>query len=110
MTENGRSARSTLLPGLEEPDARHPALDQTQPGQAAEVARLIETQYLPQIEGVDGFVSYTLIDLGDDEISSVGVLPLRRVPSRPTRPLGRGPLRLCPHTWPHRWMPGPVRF
>jgi hypothetical protein len=44
-----------------------------QPGQAAEVARLIETQYLPQIEGVDGVVSYTLIDLGDDEISSVGV-------------------------------------
>ena len=45
----------------------------TKPGQAAEVARLIEEQYLPQIEGVDGYVSYTLIDLGDDEVSSVGV-------------------------------------
>jgi hypothetical protein len=45
----------------------------TKPGQAVEVARLIEEQYLPQIEGVDGFLSYTLIDLGDDEIASVGV-------------------------------------
>ena len=45
----------------------------TQPGQAAEVARLIEAEYLPQIEKVEGFVSYTLVDLGDDEISSVGV-------------------------------------
>jgi len=44
-----------------------------QPGQTAEVARLIEAEYLPQIEGVEGFVSYTLVDLGDDEISSVGV-------------------------------------
>lgn len=45
----------------------------TQPGKAAEVAQLIESQYLPKIEGVEGFVSYTLVDLGDDEISSVGV-------------------------------------
>ena len=45
----------------------------TNPGQVAEVTRLIETEYLPQIEQVDGFVSYTLVDLGDDEISSVGV-------------------------------------
>ena len=45
----------------------------TKPGQAAEVARLIEAEYLPQIEGVEGFVSYTLVDLGDDEVSSVGV-------------------------------------
>ena len=37
----------------------------TQPGRAAEVARLIEAEYLPQIEGVDGFISYTLIDLGE---------------------------------------------
>ena len=44
-----------------------------QPGQAAEVARLIETEYVPQIEGVPGFVSYTLVDLGDDEVSSLGV-------------------------------------
>ena len=45
----------------------------TQPGQAADVARLIEAEYLPQVEGVEGFISYTLVDLGDDEISSVGV-------------------------------------
>ena len=45
----------------------------TQPGQAAEVARLIESEYLPKIESVEGFISYTLVDLGDDEISSVGV-------------------------------------
>ena len=44
-----------------------------QPGQAAEVARLIETEYVPQIAGVAGFVSYTLVDLGDDEVSSLGV-------------------------------------
>ncbi|WP_375426034.1 antibiotic biosynthesis monooxygenase [uncultured Friedmanniella sp.] len=45
----------------------------TRPGQVGEVASLIETQYVPQIEAVPGFVSYTLVDLGDDEISSVGV-------------------------------------
>jgi len=45
----------------------------TRPGEAAEVARLIEDQYLPQIEHLEGFVSYTLVDLGEDEISSVGV-------------------------------------
>lgn len=50
----------------------------TQPGQTAEVARLIEEQYLPKIEGLDGFVSYTLVDLGGDEISSVGVFADRR--------------------------------
>lgn len=43
------------------------------PGQVEEVARLIETEYLPMVEGVDGFVSYTLISLGEDEISSLGV-------------------------------------
>ena len=45
----------------------------TRPGQAAAVAALIESEYLPLIENHDGFVSYTLIDLGDDEVSSVGV-------------------------------------
>jgi hypothetical protein len=46
----------------------------TQPGgQAADVARLIEAEYLPKIAGVEGFISYTLIDLGADEISSLGV-------------------------------------
>jgi hypothetical protein len=45
----------------------------TQPGKAADVARLIEADYLPLIQGVAGFVSYTLVDLGDDEVSSVGL-------------------------------------
>lgn len=45
----------------------------TKPGQAAEVARLIESEYLPQIESVDGFVSYTLVDVGDDEVASLGI-------------------------------------
>jgi hypothetical protein len=45
----------------------------TQPGQAEAVGTLIESEYLPLIEGTDGFVSYTLVDLGDDEVSSVGV-------------------------------------
>ena len=45
----------------------------TRQGQVAEVARLIETQYVPKIATVEGFVSYTLVDLGDDEITSLGV-------------------------------------
>jgi hypothetical protein len=45
----------------------------TQPGKAGEVARLIEADYLPLIQGVAGFVSYTLVDLGDDEVSSLGL-------------------------------------
>jgi hypothetical protein len=45
----------------------------TQPGKAADVARLIESDYLPLIQGVAGFVSYTLVDLGDDEVSSLGL-------------------------------------
>jgi hypothetical protein len=34
---------------------------------------LIETEYLPKIVGLDGFPSYTLVDLGNDEISSLGI-------------------------------------
>lgn len=45
----------------------------TKPGQAAKVAELIESEYLPLINDTDGFISYTLVDLGDDEVSSVGV-------------------------------------
>lgn len=45
----------------------------TQPGQTQAVGALIESEYLPLIEGTDGFVSYTLVDLGEDEVSSVGV-------------------------------------
>ena len=45
----------------------------TKPDKAADVAALIEAEYLPQLDDVEGFVSYTLVDLGDDEVSSVGV-------------------------------------
>jgi hypothetical protein len=43
------------------------------PGKASEVAHLIETEYVPQLKDVDGVVSYTLVDVGEDEISSLGV-------------------------------------
>lgn len=45
----------------------------TKPGKAAEVGGLIESEYLPLIGDVEGFLSYTLVDLGDDEVSSIGV-------------------------------------
>lgn len=45
----------------------------TKPGKAADVAGAIESEYLPLVKGVDGFVSYTLVDLGDDEVTSMGV-------------------------------------
>ncbi|MFI7588213.1 antibiotic biosynthesis monooxygenase [Spongisporangium articulatum] len=43
------------------------------PGSAAEVAALIQAEYMPLLDDVPGFVSYTLVDLGDDEITSIGV-------------------------------------
>jgi hypothetical protein len=43
------------------------------PEKAAEVADLIETEYVPQLKDVDGVVSYTLVDVGEDEISSLGI-------------------------------------
>lgn len=43
------------------------------PGKAAEVAALIEAEYLPLIEGSHGYVSYTLVGLGDDEVASLGL-------------------------------------
>lgn len=43
------------------------------PGKASEVAHLIETEYVPQLKDVDGVLSYTLVDVGEDEISSLGV-------------------------------------
>jgi hypothetical protein len=43
------------------------------PGKAAEVAQLIETEYVPQLDDVDGVVSYTLVDVGEDQISSLGI-------------------------------------
>lgn len=42
-------------------------------GKAAEVAALIEAEYLPLIESSAGYVSYTLVGLGDDEVASLGV-------------------------------------
>jgi hypothetical protein len=45
----------------------------TKPGMAAEVGRLIKSGYLPLMADVSGFVSYTLVDLGDDEVSSIGI-------------------------------------
>lgn len=45
----------------------------TRTGKAADVAALIEAEYLPQLDDVEGFVSYTLVDLGDDEVSSIGI-------------------------------------
>jgi hypothetical protein len=43
------------------------------PGQAQEVGRLIEAEYLPQLTDVAGVVSYTLVDMGDDRVTSLGV-------------------------------------
>jgi hypothetical protein len=43
------------------------------PGQATEVARLIQTEYIPQLNEVDGVVSYTLVHSGQDEVASIGV-------------------------------------
>jgi hypothetical protein len=43
------------------------------PGKASDVADLIEAEYVPQLKDVDGVVSYTLVDVGEDQISSLGV-------------------------------------
>jgi hypothetical protein len=43
------------------------------PGKASDVADLIEAEYVPQLQSVDGVVSYTLVDIGEDEINSLGV-------------------------------------
>jgi hypothetical protein len=43
------------------------------PGQASEVARLIQAEYIPQLADVDGVVSYTLVGLSEDEVTSLGV-------------------------------------
>jgi hypothetical protein len=45
----------------------------TKPGQARTVADLIRSEYLPMLDEIDGFVSYILVDGGDDTVSSVGV-------------------------------------
>jgi hypothetical protein len=43
------------------------------PGKAPDVARLIETEYIPQLAAVDGVISYTLVHSGEDEVTSLGV-------------------------------------
>ena len=43
------------------------------PGQAAQVGALIEAEYVPLLQQVDGFVAYTLVDLGNDEVRSLGI-------------------------------------
>ncbi len=43
------------------------------PGKAMEVATLIETEYVPRLRDVEGVVSYTLVDIGGDEVTSIGV-------------------------------------
>ena len=44
-----------------------------QPGKAGEVADLIRAEYIPQLAAVDGVVSYTLVDVGGDEVTSLGI-------------------------------------
>jgi hypothetical protein len=46
---------------------------QCAPGKASEVAQLIDAEYVPQLQDVDGVLSYTLVQVGDDEISSLGL-------------------------------------
>jgi hypothetical protein len=46
---------------------------QCAPGKASDVADLIEAEYVPQLKNVDGVVSYALVDIGEDEVSSLGV-------------------------------------
>jgi hypothetical protein len=46
---------------------------QVRPGAAADVGALIQAEYVPLVSQVAGFVSYTLVDLGDDQVSSLGV-------------------------------------
>jgi hypothetical protein len=43
------------------------------PGRAAEVGRLIEAEYVPQLADVEGVLSYTLVAVGDDEVTSMGL-------------------------------------
>jgi hypothetical protein len=75
--------RSIPWPGVDamprtqsmEEDSMHATLRRLrcEPGKSAEVARLIETEYIPQLEDVEGTVSYTLVHVGDDEIRSLGL-------------------------------------
>lgn len=42
-------------------------------GQASEVARRIEEQFVPQMRAVTGYIAYYLVDVGDDEVSSISI-------------------------------------
>jgi len=52
--------------------ARHFRRIEVNPGQAAAVAALIQAEYVPLVSDIDGFVSNTLVDVGDDEVASLG--------------------------------------
>ena len=43
------------------------------PGRASEVAKLIQSEYIPQLTEVEGVISYTLVHSGQDEVAGVGV-------------------------------------
>ncbi len=46
-------------------------------GQVSAVADLIRTEYLPMLDEIDGVVSYTLVETGDDTVWSLGVFAAR---------------------------------
>lgn len=43
------------------------------PGQSSEVSARVEAEYVPRLREVEGFVAYTLVDLGNDEVRSFGI-------------------------------------
>jgi len=43
------------------------------PGKAHEVAQRIEEQFVPQMRTVPGFLVYYLVDVGNDEVSSISI-------------------------------------
>jgi hypothetical protein len=44
-----------------------------QPGAASEIARLVQTGFLPIVSSAPGFVSYTLLDAGNDTIATINI-------------------------------------
>lgn len=43
------------------------------PGEATEVAKRIEEQFVPQMRMMNGFVGYYLVDVGEDEVASISI-------------------------------------
>jgi heme-degrading monooxygenase HmoA len=43
------------------------------PGKAHEIAQRIEQQFVPQMKTMPGFVIYYLVDVGNDEVSSMSI-------------------------------------